>query len=110
MANQAPRKKDMWDYAPYIIIIIFCLIIGTWAGYVVEVTSSPKRGIQWLKALESMTDYINLPSFAAAFKALFTSSYVRIGTFFGTLVTTEKGSSTVRQDGERIQKSDLLPM
>lgn len=86
MANQAPRKKDMWDYAPYIIIIIFCLIIGTWAGYVVEVTSSPKRGIQWLKALESMTDYINLPSFAAAFKALFTSSYVRIGTFFGTLV------------------------
>lgn len=86
MANQAPRKKDMWDYAPYIIIVIFCLIIGMWAGYVVEVTSSPKRGIQWLKALESMTDYINLPSFAAAFKAIFTSSYVRIGTFFGTLV------------------------
>lgn len=75
MANQAPRKKDMWDYAPYIIIIVFCLIIGTWAGYVVEVTSSPKRGIQWLKALESMTDYINLPSFMAAFKALFTSTY-----------------------------------
>ena len=86
MANQAPRKKDMWDYAPYIIIIIFCLIIGTWAGYVVEVTSSPKRGIQWLKALESMTDYINLPSFMAAFKALFTSTYVRVGAFWGALI------------------------
>lgn len=86
MANQAPRKKDMWDYAPYIIIVIFCLIIGMWAGYVVEVTSSPKRGIQWLKALESMTDYINLSSFIAAFKAIFTSAYVRIGTFWGALI------------------------
>lgn len=86
MAGQPSRKKDMWDYAPYIIIVIFCLIIGTWAGYVIEVTSSPKRGIQWLKALEGMTDYMNLSSFAAAFKAIFTSSYVRIGTFFGTLV------------------------
>lgn len=86
MADQAPRKKDMWDYAPYIIIVIFCLIIGTWAGYVVEVTSSPKRGIQWLKALEGMTDYMNLSSFAASFKAILTSSYVRIGAFFGTLV------------------------
>lgn len=86
MANQTPRKKDMWDYAPYIIIVIFCLIIGMWAGYVVEVTSSPKRGIQWLKALESMTDYINLSSFIAAFKAIFTSAYVRIGTFWGALI------------------------
>lgn len=88
MANQVQRKKDMWDYAPYIIIIIFCLIIGMWAGYVVEITASPKRGIQWLKALESMSDYINLPSFIAAFKAFFTSSYVKVGAFCGALLGT----------------------
>lgn len=86
MANQAPRKKDMWDYAPYIIVVIFCIAIGTWAGYVVDITASPKRGVQWLKALESMGDYMNLSSFSAAFKAIFTSSRVRIGTFWGTLI------------------------
>lgn len=86
MANQAPRKKDIWDYAPYIIVAIFCIIVGTWAGYVVDITASPKRGVQWLKALESMSDYMNISSFSAAFKAFSTSSRVRIGTLWGTLI------------------------
>lgn len=86
MANQVPRKKDMWDYAPYIIIAVFCTILGMWAGYVIDVTASPKRGVQWLEALNSMSDYMNLSSFLEAFKAIFTSSRVRIGTFWGALI------------------------
>lgn len=86
MANQTPRKKDMWDYAPYIIVAVFCMVVGMWAGYVVDVTASPKRGVQWLKALKSMSEYMNISSFLAAIKAFSTSSYVRVGTFWGTLI------------------------
>ncbi len=86
MANQAPRKKDMWDYAPYIVVAVFCMVVGTWAGYVVDVTASPKRGVQWLKALESMSDYMNVSSFSAAFKAILISSRVRMGAFWGALI------------------------
>lgn len=86
MAKQPPRKKDMWDYAPYIIIAIFCAAMGAWAGYVVDCTASPKHGVQWMKALESMRDYINLQSFSAAFKGIFTISRVRFGAFFGGIV------------------------
>ena len=85
MAKAVQRKKDIWDYAPFIVIGIFCVFLGMWLGYVVDVTASPKRGIQWLDAFSSLREYMNFSSFISAFKGLLTSGRVRIGTFCGAL-------------------------
>ncbi len=88
MAKNPPKKKDMWDYAPYIVIIAFCTAIGIWAGYVIDSTASPKHGIQWAKALSGINGYMNLSAFSAAFKGIIHSSYIRTGAFWGCLIGT----------------------
>ncbi|MGN0691364.1 MAG: VirD4-like conjugal transfer protein, CD1115 family, partial [Oscillospiraceae bacterium] len=84
MAKQQPqRKKDIWDYAPYFVVIAACIVIGIFVGYVVSVTASPKHGVQWSKVLDALPDYINAEGFSAAFKSLFSGGYTLKGALIG---------------------------
>lgn len=84
MAKQQPqRKKDIWDYAPYFVVIAACIVIGIFVGYVVSVTASPKHGVQWSKVLDALPGYINAEGFSAAFKSLFSGGYTLKGALIG---------------------------
>lgn len=85
MGKQQPqigRKKDIFDYLPSLIIAAVCIMIGAWLGYIAELTASPKHGIQWLKALNALSDYMTVGDFVSAQLAVFGFSY----SFYGALV------------------------
>lgn len=69
-----PKKKTDTELIIFICAAVFAVIICTWAGYVLEMTASPKKGIQWLEALNSLGEYANPLAFIKAFGAVFTGN------------------------------------
>lgn len=66
-----PKKKTDTELIFFVVGAIAIVFICTWAGYVLEMTASPKHGIQWMKALDSLSEYANPVSFINAVKAVF---------------------------------------
>lgn len=69
-----PKKKTDTELIVFICAAVFAVMLCTWAGYVLEMTASPKKGIQWLEAMESLSEYANPISFIKAFGAVFTGN------------------------------------
>ena len=68
-----PKKKNSYELIFYIAAAVLVIVICTWFGYILEDNTS-KKGIQWLKALNSMTDYLNISSFIGAFGKVFSGN------------------------------------
>lgn len=69
-----PKKKSDTELLIFICAAVIVVIICTWVGYVLEMTASPKKGIQWLKAVGSLSEYANPISFIKAFGTVFTGN------------------------------------
>lgn len=69
-----PKKKTDTELIVFICAAIFAVMLCIWAGYVLEMTASPKKGIQWLEAMGSLGEYANPISFIKAFGAVFTGN------------------------------------
>ncbi len=69
-----PKKKSDTELLIFICAVVIVVIICTWVGYVLEMTASPKKGIQWLKAVGSLSEYANPISFIKAFGTVFTGN------------------------------------
>lgn len=84
MANNKgmPRKKDIFDYAPYIVIGVAVLFIGIWFGFVLDETASPRKGVQFGRALEHLREYMTLEYFIKAPLYIFTSTTVAVAAFY----------------------------
>ena len=61
-----PKKKNSYEILIFIAAAVFAIVICTWFGYVLE-ENTTKKGIQWLKALNSIAEYANISSFFKAF-------------------------------------------
>ena len=93
-----PKKKTDTELIFFVVGAILIVFICTWAGYVLEMTASPKHGIQWMKALDSLSEYANLVSFINAVKAVFVGNGITekglvIGFMGGMLLILYKLSS-----------------
>ncbi len=93
-----PKKKTDTELIIFICAAVIIVILCTWAGYVLEMTASPKHGIQWLKALNSLSEYANPVSFINAVKAVFvgngiTEKGLLVGFMGGMLLILYKLSS-----------------
>lgn len=68
------KKIDYTEIAIYAAAVSAVLILCVWVGYVLEMTASPKNGIQLMKALSSLGEYAAPVSFIRAFGKVFTGS------------------------------------
>lgn len=68
------KKIDYTEIAIYAAAVLAVLILCVWVGYVLEMTASPKNGIQLMKALNSLGEYADPVSFIRAFGKVFTGS------------------------------------
>ncbi len=68
------KKQSASDLIIYIAAAAAVIIICVWAGYVLEMTTDPKKGVQWLDTLNSISEYANAGAFVRAFGAVFTGS------------------------------------
>lgn len=67
------KKKNSYELIFYIAAAVLVIVICTWFGYILE-DNTTKKGIQWLKALNSMTEYLNVSSFLSAFGKVFSGN------------------------------------
>ena len=67
------KKKSGYEFLFFAAAAVLVIIIATWFGYILEDTAT-KKGIQWLTALNSISDYTNLAAFVKAFGAVFTGT------------------------------------
>ncbi|MCI7349937.1 MAG: type IV secretory system conjugative DNA transfer family protein [Ruminococcus sp.] len=93
-----PKKKTDTELIFFVVGAIAIVIICTWAGYVLEMTASPKHGIQWMKAIDSLSEYANPVSFINAVKAVFVGNGITekgliVGFMGGMLLILYKLSS-----------------
>lgn len=93
-----PKKKTDTELIIFICAAILIVILCTWGGYVLEMTASPKKGIQWLKALNSLSEYANPVAFVRAIKAVFVGNGITekgliVGFMGGMLLILYKLSS-----------------
>ena len=68
-----PKKKNSYEILIFIAAAVFAIVICTWFGYVLE-ENTTKKGIQWLKALNSIAEYANISSFFKAFGKVFSGN------------------------------------
>lgn len=74
MASNMGVKEKKTDYtmiAIYAVAIIAVLVVCTWGGYVFEMTSSPKKGLQIMTAISEINNYMNPQSFIRAIGQIF---------------------------------------
>ncbi|MDE7295515.1 MAG: type IV secretory system conjugative DNA transfer family protein [Oscillospiraceae bacterium] len=77
------KKQSGFELIPYAVAAVAVIIIATWFGYILEDTAT-KKGVQWLTALNSISDYANPAAFLKAFGAVFTGSGIaKKGLIFG---------------------------
>ena len=93
------KKKSSSDMLIFFIAAIAVMIICTWGGYVLDMTSSPKKGVQLMKALENISDYAVPSAFINAFITAFSANGITrkgmvIGFAGGLLVIMYKLSSS----------------
>ena len=77
MASNMGIKEKRIDYteiAIYAAAVLAVIILCVWVGYVLEMTASPKNGIQLMKALSSLGEYATPAAFIRAFGKVFTGS------------------------------------
>lgn len=68
------KKIDYTEIAIYVAAVLAVIILCVWVGYVLEMTASPKNGIQLMKALSSLGEYAAPVSFIRTFGKVFTGS------------------------------------
>ncbi|MCM1059382.1 MAG: hypothetical protein NC452_03715 [Eubacterium sp.] len=77
------KKKSGYEMIFFAAAAVLIVIIATWFGYILEDTAT-KKGIQWLTALNSISDYANPAAFIKAFGAVFTGAGIaKKGTVLG---------------------------
>lgn len=98
-SNFGEQKKKSSDIYIYIIAAAAVLLICLWGGYVLEMTSSPKKGIQIMKAVNSLSEYISPVNLLYAVGAVFTGNGITqkgfiFGFIGGLLIVMYKLSGT----------------
>ena len=101
MASNMGVKEKKTDYTMlviYGIAVVAVIVICTWCGYVLEMTVSPKKGVQWLKALNEIGEYANPVTFVNAFGQIFVGNGITkkgfiIGMMGAALIVLYKLSS-----------------
>lgn len=77
------KKQSSYEIIFYAAAAVVVIIVATWFGYILEDTAV-KKGVQWLNALNSISDYANPAAFIKAFGAVFTGSGIaKKGMIFG---------------------------
>lgn len=84
--NSSSESKKSSEIIIYAVIAVFVFVICVLAGYVLEITASPKSGIKWEKALNVLPENMNFTGLIAAFKAVFAGTGIaRKGAVFGLI-------------------------